>query len=231
MLASYIRRHAALAKNKYLIVSHGDADHAGDAHWLAAALQPTAVLLGEPKRTGMPAEQIVRPCLSGQSLGGSRFSMSVLWPLTNPPAKQHQGNARSCVVRFTLHGHRFLVMGDLEGEHEHAFIRHYMQSGKFEELRSDVLIAGHHGAKAATNTSLLKHVKPAHVVFSAGYGNRFGHPSTEATERVMRFGAQVLNTADSGALIFTVEDSSTSVEDGLVIERTRNQSSDYWLAR
>jgi competence protein ComEC len=231
VLVSYIRRHAAFAKNKYLIVSHGDADHAGDAHWLAARLQPTAVLLGEPKRTEMPTEQIVRPCVSGQSLGGNRFSMSVLWPITNPPAKQHKGNARSCVVRFTLHGHRFLVMGDLEGEHERAFIRHYLQSGKFEELRSDVLIAGHHGAKAATNTSLLKHVKPSHVVFSAGYANRFGHPSAEATERVMRFGAQVLITAGTGALIFTVEDSSASVEDGLVIERTRSQSSDYWLAR
>ena len=231
VLSSYIRRHAAFAENKYLIVSHGDADHAGDAHWLAAKLKTTVVLLGEPERTEIPAGQAVRPCISGQGLGDDEFSMSVLWPITNPPVERDRGNGRSCVVRFTLLGHRFLVMGDLEGEHERAFIRHYVQSGRFEELRSDVLIAGHHGAKAATNTSLLKYVKPLHVVFSAGYGNRFRHPSAEATDRVRRFGAEVLNTAESGALIFSLTGTLEKGEQGMVIEHTRNQSNDYWLAR
>ncbi|KZZ54586.1 hypothetical protein A3760_32670 [Oleiphilus sp. HI0122] len=122
-------------------------------------------------------------------------------------------------------------MGDLEGEYERAFIRHYAQLGKLDELRSEVLIAGHHGAKAATRISLLKHVKPSFVIFSSGYGNRFQHPSAEAVGRAKRFGAEVLNTADTGALIFKVKQVSVGGDTRLELERSRNQSDVYWLAR
>ena len=226
VLASFIRRYARQSDNYYLIVSHGDADHASDAAWLAAKLRPSVVLLGEPERTALPKKQASRACMAGQNLGSDDFSMAVLWPLTNPPVNQERGNGRSCVVRFTLLGHRFLLMGDLEGKDERAFIRHYVQANALDELDSDVLIAGHHGARAATHTALLKHVKPSYVVFSAGYGNRFKHPSLEARERAVRFGAEIVNTADTGALTFSVSD-----VEGLVYSRARDNSNDYWLAR
>ncbi|KZY60998.1 hypothetical protein A3742_02125 [Oleiphilus sp. HI0071] len=231
VLLSYLREYAGLVRKTYLVVSHGDADHAGDAKWLATKLQPRVALLGEPERTEMPKEQRVRPCMLGQRLNTGALSMSVLWPAANPTLEQARGNARSCVVRFTLFGYRFLVMGDLEGEYERAFIRHYAQLGKLDELRSEVLIAGHHGAKAATRISLLKHVKPSFVIFSSGYGNRFQHPSAEAVGRAKRFGAEVLNTADTGALIFKVKQVSVGGDTRLELERSRNQSDVYWLAR
>ena len=71
-------------------------------------------------------------------------------------------------------------------------------------LVSDVLKAGHHGSKYSTDSLWLNAVHPHYVVISAGKGNSYGHPSTEALQRIASYGqAQVLSTIDQGTITFT----------------------------
>ena len=237
VLAPYLGRYAAGSRAKVLVISHGDADHAGDASWVAEHFEPDLVLLGEPERTRMPKYQALRPCMLGQSLESPGMAVNVLWPVSGTSSSTKSSNARSCVLRIDLEDQRFLIMGDIEGEEERAFVRHYVRSERLDELKADVLIAGHHGAAAATRTSLLKHVGPDYVVFSAGYANRFNHPAPDTVERVLRYGAEVLVSAQTGALIFTdegfdrVPDPSLEVVSRLRIGRTREDARHYWLAR
>lgn len=236
VLAPYFARYGAGSGKNVLVVSHGDADHAGDAFWVAEHLEPDLVLLGEPERMRMPKYQTLRACTLGQGMKGPGITVNVLWPVSGTRSFTKSSNARSCVLRIDLAGHRFLIMGDIEGEEERAFIRHYVREG-IDELGADVLIAGHHGAAAATQMSLLKHVKPKHVVFSAGYANRFNHPAPDTVARVLRYGAEVLVTAETGALIFSEEVSdrperqSLRVGSELQIRQTRKVAEQYWLAR
>lgn len=236
VLAPYLARYALGSGKNFLVISHGDADHAGDAFWVTENLEPDLVLLGEPERTRMPKHQARRACALGQSLESPGIDIKVLWPVSETQSFTKSSNARSCVLRIDLKGHRFLIMGDIEGEEERAFIRHYVRE-EIDELAADVLIAGHHGAAAATQMSLLKHVRPEYVVFSAGYANRFSHPSTDTIARVSRYGAEVLVTAETGALLF-VDDGeeqqmnpSLKVGPRLHLLRTREDARHYWLAR
>jgi competence protein ComEC len=43
-----------------------------------------------------------------------------------------------------------------------------------------------------------------HALIAAGYANRFGHPRPEVVARWQRAGAQVWNTAETGALILRI---------------------------
>jgi len=213
------------AKLDGLIVSHGDADHAGDAPWLVERFQPKLVLLGEPDRWDGRRPFAARTCVKGQALTlGNNARLQVLWPAKESKVAT-DSNSKSCVVRIDLDGVTFLFMGDLEGAAERAFIKYYLGSGDPDLLVADVLLAGHHGARAATSMALLKHVRPRYVVFSAGYGNRFMHPAPEVLKRVKRFGADSLNTALLGAIIFTIQPGEE-----MSVTATRQQASDYWIA-
>lgn len=234
-----------------VIISHGDADHSGRAAWFVEQVQPQVTLLGEPDRSRLPLAQSFRGesgtltaesrrrCIEGQSLSSSSsLEAHVLWPISGV-APGSNSNSRSCVVRFTIAGIRFLVMGDVEGKVEHAFVRHYLSKDKrarrdvtdagdtqvpISSLKADVLIAGHHGAKAATTTALLKHVRPQHIVFSSGFANRFGHPSERVLKRVSRFDVDVWRTATDGGLTFVV------TGDGMLnVYSARQQQLPYWI--
>jgi competence protein ComEC len=211
-----------------LIVSHGDMDHAGESEWFADYFSPRTIWIGEPKRT--PLKQTSTGCALGQSWewasNSSSLRVDVLWPRKGYQATS--ANNHSCVVRFTLNGTAFLVMGDLEGEGERAMLAWMAEHHMLAELKADVLIAGHHGAEAASSMTLLKHVKPEYVVFSAGYLNRFRHPSSGAQARVKRISAQALNTFDTGAIAFSVR--ANNEKGGLLEPKlSRQRATDYWV--
>jgi len=234
-----------------VIISHGDTDHSGRAAWFVGQVQPQVTLLGEPERSRLPLAQSVRDesrmltaearrrCIEGQTLSASpNLEIRVLWPI-NGVAPSSNSNSRSCVVRFTISGIRFLVMGDVEGEAERTFVRHYLSQDKratrhvthadnmeapISALNADILIAGHHGAKAGTSTALLKNVLPQHIVFFSGFANRFGHPSEHVLKRVSRFDVDVWRTATDGGLTFVV------TGDGVLnVYSARQQQLPYWI--
>jgi len=203
-----------------LVISHGDADHAGDSDWVVKALRPREIVSGEPDR--LKTKTNTESCLVGQTWGASNISVEVLWPL-DVSGLSKNSNARSCVLKVTFYDTSFLLMGDIEGEEEFDFVRHYYENNKIDLLDTDVLIAGHHGAFKASNHAFLKHVQPGYVVFSAGYANRFNHPHASVLERINSHAANPLITYESGAIFFDVTDR------GLSVTRTRSDANNYWL--
>ncbi|KZZ73161.1 hypothetical protein A3766_00625 [Oleiphilus sp. HI0132] len=191
----YFREQELLLNISGLIVSHGDADHAGGAARVEEYLQPTHLWSGEPGRvSGLMNE---KPCAAGMSWEYTGGRLEVLYPFAAGAEFGASSNNRSCVLRFTYRGQSFLLMGDLEGEAEMHLVERYRDS-----LKADVLIAGHHGSANATSIALLKNVQPKILVISAAYMNRFGHPHADVLERSRLMGVEVLSTASHGALRF-----------------------------
>ena len=67
-------------------------------------------------------------------------------------------------------------------------------------LRADVVLVPHHGSGAAADPGFIAATGARLALVSAGHGNRFGHPRAQTLARWHEAGAEVLNTADSGAL-------------------------------
>ena len=226
VILPYLRRHQKTNAFFGLIVSHGDADHAGDIKSLYDYAVPSISWTSQPERLDISGFTL---CQKGMSWQSEALKVETLYPFSNTDLSELSSNNHSCVVRITLMGKIFLLMGDLEGQAELDLVSYYRN-----ELKADVLIAGHHGAAKSNSFALLKHVKPEYIVFSAGYMNRFGHPSESVMERIKSFYSlgnkkspdpYIFNTADYGALRFNM----SRGEGQLKIDSARVVHSKIWV--
>lgn len=117
------------------------------------------------------------------------------WGLTN---KAERRNAGSIVVRLDFKGKSVLFCGDSVGRHngdpsdaciaaESFMVAHSTSV----PLRSDVIIAPHHGADNGSSTQFIEAVHPEFVVFSAGHNSTYRHPRATAAQRYLDFGVPI----------------------------------------
>ncbi len=78
--------------------------------------------------------------------------------------------------------------------------------GAGRRLASDLVVAPHHGSATSSSREFVAAVRPAYVVFAAGWANRYGFPNDKVKRRWRDVGAQALNTASAGAVSFGVDD-------------------------
>ena len=112
-----------------------------------------------------------------------------------PGAERGDNNDRSCVLRIAAGGHAVLLPGDVTRKRELQLVESWG-----DMLAADVLVAAHHGSRSSTGPTFLYRVAPAHVVFSAGYRNRFGHPHPQVVRLIEQQGATLHDTAAMGAV-------------------------------
>jgi len=172
-----------------LIVSHGDKDHAGGLAGLAGRVPTGDILSGEPQELEAVSAEL---CRSGMEWQWDGVHFRILHPEPPLPAS---GNDRSCVLRVENGSGSVLLTGDAGLEVERR-----LAAELGDELRSTLLVAGHHGSDTSTSAVFLQTVKPRYVLFSAGYRNRYRFPRPEVRERVERAGCAALDTIRSGAI-------------------------------
>lgn len=229
VILPYLRAHNLIYAAQGLIVSHGDWDHAGGLSDLLSSIDVNYFWSGEAERLVDVSRQKPRPCIESMTWRSDTTKIEVLYPLKVPlDHGKKSSNNHSCVVRVTMNGKRFLLMGDLESEAELELVSYYKG-----ELKSDVLIAGHHGSSNASSYALLKHVQPEYIVFSAGYRNRFGHPHSKVVERAKHFTQKIYNTAMTGALTFNIEAFKDSGAEDLEIKvkGMRADQLPFWILK
>ncbi len=178
-----------------LVLSHRDLDHVGGAKSVLGAVRVATLSSSlEPGHPVLGAAGDVRRCEQGQHWRWDGVDFSVL----GPPAADYQRalkpNAMSCVLRVSGAGRSAMLTGDIEREQEAALVAVHGTA-----LRSDVLLAPHHGSRTSSTPAFLDAVAPTVAVFQAGYRNRFGHPAADVVERYRVRGIAVLASPQCGA--------------------------------
>lgn len=112
------------------------------------------------------------------------------WDIRN---RSEKNNAGSIVLRLDFAGQSILFTGDTVGRHLGDPADACLAAEKFMvdnaanvRLRSQVLIAPHHGADNASSTCFIDAVDPDWVVFSAGH--EFQHPRQITADRYLDHG-------------------------------------------
>lgn len=188
-----------------IVLSHADLDHVGGLPAVRRAYDDAAVQAPPGALAG------VEPCYAGQAWRWDGVDFEVLHPA---PATPYAGNASSCVLRIgTGHG-AVLLAGDIGHREEAALLR----SGA-DRLRADVLVVPHHGSAGSSSAAWVESVSPRLALVSAGHGNRFRHPRPEVVARWQAVGAEVLNTADSGAVRIWLGPQGLQVREQRIFER------------
>lgn len=104
-------------------------------------------------------------------------------------------NDRSIVLKLTYGNTSFLFPGDAAKQSESSMI----YTG--ENLKSDVLMLGHHGSKYSTNDFFLDEVNPKIAIISVGENNRYNHPSKAVLSKLKSRNIQVFRTDKDGDII------------------------------
>lgn len=214
-----------------LMLTHLDNDHSGGA---ASVLQQIPVMqLSSSEAFGNYPTHL---CEAGQSWQWDGVVFSVIAPLPQhqqqrvqqSPANKNEG---SCVLMVktpatsTVPSQQVLIMGDAGFYTEFLLLQ---QSGLSlhpdKALNADLLLLGHHGSKHSSSSLFLQTVAPQRAVVSAGYLNRYQHPTPVVLARLAEQGIAVDSTITSGTLTYYLGEKAV-----LQPEHYREQRS--WLKR
>jgi competence protein ComEC len=186
-----------------LILTHDHDDHAGGARSLLNDFEVGELWVGPWAHSSARSRALTRTAREegvavvlaerGLRLRRAGLRMHVLHPERRDGALDD--NNRSVVVR--VEGKRFgvLIPGDLESPGERSLVR---RSGS--EIRSAVLLMGHHGAARSSSERFLDAVRPEVAIVSAGRWNRFGHPRDQVLKRLLDRGVRIARTDRHGMI-------------------------------
>lgn len=144
-----------------------------------------------PPRTALPGDIVPL---------GTSTSLEVLWP---PDERGLKSNDQSLVIRLTHAGTSVLFTGDIQDD---AMTR-LLQTP--EKLRSDILIAPHHGSAEGMTRAFIDAVAPKQIIAS---NDRTLTGKQLEFDRIVR-GREFLRTHDSGAIVIRIQsDGAFTVE-------------------
>ena len=70
--------------------------------------------------------------------------------------------------------------------------------------QADIVLIPHHGSRTSSSDLFVSTLRPKVAIVSAGFGNRWGFPKDDIVRAWTNTGAEVLNTATSGAISYRI---------------------------
>jgi len=178
-----------------LVLSHPHADHINGVIEVLKRYSVKAILFSGVNFAGGAYDEFLREIRAQQidfwiaeASDDFRFGpviLNVIYPREQAAGEEFANlNNSSVAIKVIYDDVKILLTGDLETEAEAALVN----SG--EDLRAEILKAGHHGSKTASSIEFLKKVKPKVVVIQSGEGNSFGHPHDESLNNFEKIGVE-----------------------------------------
>ena len=204
-------QHKGIHAADILLISHADNDHIGGAESIIEQIRVQKVLTSVPVLLN---EYQPIQCIAGQQWEWDAVNFEIISPVAGVLKGE---NNNSCVLRVSSKQRSLLLTGDIELEAESWLVEN---EGK--RLKSDILIAPHHGSKTSSSMPFLNLVKPTVVLIPSGYKNRFSFPHDEVLKRYKMLNASWMSTADKGAISVKLENNS------FVVRTARSENKRYW---
>jgi len=220
VIVPYLRA-VGVKQLELLMISHADNDHAGGAATILEQIDVKRLLVGGRLNDySLPDKAYAVSCEAGDKWQWD----GVVFEVLHPVADYVKTNNKSCVLSVSNKQKRVLLTGDIERLAELSMLKSSPST-----LSSDVLIVPHHGSNTSSSLELLKSVDPQLAVVSAGYKNRFKHPTRKIQSRYKERHIKMLNTAYEGAIQLKF---SENIQGGLIeVQRQRKEQVHYWNHR
>ena len=199
-------RSSGVKKIDYLILTHGDYDHMGEAINLVENFKVEKVIFNCGPYNDLENELI-------EVLDKKKIKYySYIKELNVDNNKLHflqtkeydNENENSNVIYTKLNGYRFMFMGDAGVEKEKDILEKYNVS------KIDVLKIGHHGSKTSSDKNFIDEMNPKYSVISVGKNNRYGHPNKEVLENLKE--SKIYRTDKDGSIMFKIKNNKLQVE-------------------
>ncbi len=143
-----------------------------------------------------------------QIINGAQLKL--LYPaddyMDNNKRKWSNLNNNSLVIKVKFGSKSFLFPGDIMAKAEKELVA---ISG--DDLKSNVLIAPHHGSKTSNSEFFIDSIDPEIVIFSSGWRNRYRFPHTSVLKKYKERGCRILRTDSHGAVTISTDGQSLEV--------------------
>jgi competence protein ComEC len=187
-----------------IALTHGDFDHIGGAHAILRRFGPRTVWEGVPvpphaglrslQEEAAAAGVTWRTVVAGDHERAGGVDIAVLHPPPPDWERQRVRNDDSIVLELRYGEVSIVLPGDIGEEGERAV------TGLLAPAAIRILKVPHHGSASSSTPAFLDAARPAAVIFSAGRGNRFGHPAPAVLERYRARRAAIFRTDQDGAI-------------------------------
>ena len=111
-------------------------------------------------------------------------------------------NNYSPILKIQYGKTSFLFTGDAQKDIEKEIL------ASNEDIRADVLKAGHHGSSTSTTKEFLNKVHPSIGVISVGLDNSYNHPNTDTLKRLKDSNVRIYRTDKDGTVILSSDGST-----------------------
>ncbi|MBU3001767.1 DNA internalization-related competence protein ComEC/Rec2 [Paraglaciecola arctica] len=192
----------------FVLLSHGDNDHAGSLPQLLKGIKPPQVLTNKTH------------CQKGLNLKWQGLRVTALWP---DDAHKYNDNNGSCVIKVSDNFHSVLLPGDIDTGIEKQLVNMFPK-----QLQSDILLAPHHGSNTSSSSEFIGTVGAEYVIFSQGFMNRWRFPRQEVVNRYkVSAEPRLFSTSQSGQVSFFIESNSSAP---IIVKTFRQDMYPYWYA-
>ena len=203
--------HSKILRIDYLVLTHPQADHMNGLRFIASNFHPEEFWTNGDRAENQSFHKLmnvldtksIKRVLPSDLRGGREIS-GVRIDILHPPSDGSNSpvfgrslrlNDNSLVLKLSYGGKSFLFPGDLERTGEEMVV---LNAGTL--LKSDILLAPHHGSKGSCSKPFLEMVRPDICIISSGSGNRFEFPHQETLHRLEQTGCRIIRTDRVGAV-------------------------------
>ena len=195
-----------IKKIDYLILTHGDFDHMGEAINLVNNFKVEKVIFNCGEYNDLEKELIkvldkknikYYSCINELNIDKNKLYFLQTKEYDNE-------NDNSNVIYTELNGYKFMFMGDASTITEKEILN------KYNLPNIDVLKVGHHGSKTSSSQEFIDSINSKYSVISVGKNNRYGHPNKEALENLSD--SKIYRTDLNGSIMFKIKNKKLKVE-------------------
>ena len=193
-------------KLDYLILTHGDYDHMGEAINLVNNFRVEKVIFncGEFNELEQGLIKVLDKkkipyysCIKELNIDDNK-----LYFLNNKDYGNENDNSN--VIYFNNNNYKFLFMGDAGVEGEQDLIEKY----NLKDI--DVLKVGHHGSKTSSSKKFINQINPKYSIISVGKNNRYGHPNDGVLDNLED--SKIYRTDQDGSIMFKIKNNKLKIE-------------------
>ena len=195
-----------IKKINYLVLTHGDFDHMGEAINFVNNFKVDKVILNCGSYNDLEKDLIkvldkkkieYYSCIKELNIDNNKLYFLNTKEYDNE-------NDNSNVIYTELYGYKFMFMGDAGVEKEMDILNKYNLSN------IDVLKVGHHGSKTSSSKEFINEINPNYSIISVGKNNRYGHPNKEALNNLED--SKVYRTDQDGSIMFKFKNNKLKIE-------------------
>ena len=213
---------AGVKSIRYLVLTHPDADHIGNATHIIENYTVEKVVMSEHANATTATFEKMIDAIEERQIGvlflgvGDSFELGGVQNYVLAPAKDYKNNnENSLVIRSSFGETVVMLTGDAEHKSEEDILGEWNKA----TLKSDILKVGHHGSNSSTTEEFLDAVSPKYAIISCGSGNSYKHPHRETMDLLAEKGITVYRTDLDGSIIFKTDGKTITLVDTIKEEK------------